>query len=271
MKKYIKLLSLFLVLVLYSCGGNSDYSYSESAESLAEDIYMDDEKEIEDNPEIQDRKIIKEGNIKFKTSDATKTRQLIEESLQKYKGYLSADNIYDYNSEREYVLTIRVPNQHFEDLLNDISNSADKIDSKDISARDVTEEFIDIEARLNTKKELEDRYKDLLKQAKNVEEILSIEREIANLRADIESMEGRLNYLKNRVSLSTLTVRFYEETTSSFGFGEKSSNAIKNGWSNMLWFFIGLLNLWPFMLFGALLIFVFKVIRKKKQPPKLRK
>ena len=73
-----------------------------------------------------------------------------------------------------------------------------------IDSQDVTEEYIDITARLKTKKELEARYLELLKKANKVEEIVSIEKEIGNLRSDIESIEGRLRYINNAVAYSTL-------------------------------------------------------------------
>jgi hypothetical protein len=60
-----------------------------------------------------------------------------------------------------------------------------------------------------------------LKQANKVEEIVAIEKEIGNLRTDIESIEGRLKYLKDKVSYSTLNVVFYERTSSPFGFNSK--------------------------------------------------
>jgi hypothetical protein len=149
-------------------------------------------------------------------------------------------------------------------LLEKIFKTAQKIESKNISALDVTEEFIDIEARIKTKKELENRYKELLKQAKKVEEILEIEREIGSLRSEIESAEGRLNYLKDRVSLSTLTVVFYEKLNSSFGFTSKFGQAIQNGWTNLLWFFIGLANFWPFIIIGFTIIIIYKRLKGRK-------
>ncbi|MDR2691715.1 MAG: DUF4349 domain-containing protein [Dysgonamonadaceae bacterium] len=109
----------------------------------------------------------------------------------------------------------------FELLLDRIAQNAKKLDSKNITVSDLTEEFIDIEARIKTKKELENRYKELLKQANKVEEIVAIEKEIGNLRTDIESIEGRLKYLKDKVSYSTLNVVFYERTSSPFGFNSK--------------------------------------------------
>jgi len=102
----------------------------------------------------------------------------------------------------------------------------------------VTEEFIDIQARIKTKKELENRYKELLAKANTVEELLSIEKELGTLRTEIESIEGRLKYLQDRVSLSSLTIEYYELTTSSFRFIPKLGKSFVTGWNWFLSFIV---------------------------------
>ena len=190
--------------------------------------------------------------------------------MKEFNGYLSDENVTEYNDKIEYRVTIRVASEKFEQVIERISQNAKKLDSKNIYSLDVTEEFIDIEARLNTKKELEKRYLELLKQANKVDEILSIEKEIGTLRSEIESFEGRLNYLKNRVSLSTLTVMFYEKNTSSFGFNSKIGHAIHNGWTNLLWFFIAIINLWPFILVGIAIIFIVRALKRRHKSRKIK-
>jgi hypothetical protein len=74
-----------------------------------------------------------------------------------------------------------------------------------------------------------------------------------------------LKYLKDKVSLSTLTVVFYEKTSSSFGFNSKFTQAIHNGWKNILWFFIALTNLWAFLFIGLIAIVVIKWVKKRNK------
>ncbi len=141
---------------------------------------------------------------------------------------------------------------------------AEKVDNKNINTKDVTEEFIDVEARLKTKKELETRYLDLLKQAKTVADIVSIESQIANVRAEIESMEGRLKYLSNQVSFSTLNVSYYQESDMSYGFGSKFLNSLKSGWYNLVDFIFWLLGIWPFVL-GITALVIWWVRRRRNR------
>ncbi len=222
------------------------------------------EEASQNSSEPVERKIIKEGSITFETDDLQATRQLILTAVAENGGYLAQDNAYNEYDRIQHQLVLRIPAGKFDTLLNKISASAKKLDSKNISAQDVTEEFIDVQTRLKTKKELEKRYLELLKQAKKVDEILNIEREIGTLRSDIESIEGRLKYLTDKVSFSTLTVTYYQKTTTSFGFGSKFGQALRNGWTNLGWFAIGLTSLWPFIVLGLVLFFVIRRMRRRK-------
>jgi hypothetical protein len=146
-----------------------------------------------------------------------------------------------------------------------ISESAEKIDRKDIEVLDVTEEYIDVEARIETKKELEKRYKELLAKAKTVEDILKIEKEIGVLRAEIESIEGRLRYLKDRIGFSTLTVEFYQTKPSAFGFSSKFTQALAKGWDLVLLIFVGLTHLWALIILALIIVVFIRRYNKKKQ------
>lgn len=268
MMKICRYLPLLLLLTVYSCGNQSDAEFALEPSSLAEMspnvAEQDNQLEVDESVDIE-RKIIKEGDISFETSDIRATINLIAACLKKYEAYISSDNVYDYKDKVEHRVTVRVPSENFELLLDEISSSVKKIDSKNINALDVTEEFIDIEARVKTKKELEDRYKSLLNKAHTVEDILKIEKEIGQLRVEIESIEGRLKYLKDKVSYSTLSIQFYEKESISFGFLSKVGNALKNGWSHLLWFLIGLVNLWAFVLVAIMIVVVVRRYRKKKR------
>ena len=264
MKKTIRLLTIMLLATLFSCSQKQSGRLAEfplleeSADAGNADI-------SEESIIIEKRKMIKEGEIKFETANSHDTRMLIAKTVADTKGYISEDNGFTYDERIEHRITIRVPADKFESLLGNITQKVRKFDSKNINTLDVTEQFIDIEARIKTKKEVESRYKELLKQANKVDEILAIEKEIGNLRTEIESMEGKLNYLKDKISYSTLKVVFYEKTNSAFGFNSKMGQAMQNGWTNFLQFFVFLTNLWAFIATGLIIIFAYRLYRSKKR------
>jgi hypothetical protein len=254
-----KYLGLVILLAIYGCAQNSDTANIE----MAKEEIVAPTTEQKTN-ETLERKLIKEGRVEFETDNVNTTRKTIFEAANKYKGYVSSDQEFKSTGRKSNTVIIRVPADKFDNLLSDATIGVEKFDSKEINVKDVTEEFLDIQARLKTKKELELRYIDLLKQAKNVIEILEIEKQIGQLRSDIESIEGRLKYLQDRVSFSTLTMTFYETIPNKTEFGQKFKNGFRNGWDNLIWFFVVLTNIWPFILIGLGLIFGIRLYRKRK-------
>lgn len=282
MKKTLKLLTLMLFVTIASCSKSAELGEPSSVAledisttDASADSASDNTTEVKQNQDTAEevtapeRMIVKQGSIRFETSNAQETRKNIATSIKKLNGYLSQDSSTVYGNQTEYTIEIRVPAKNFETLLEGVTATATKVDNKNISALDVTEEFIDVEARIKTKKEIEERYKELLKRANSIDDILRIERELGTLRADIESFEGRLKYLKSRVSLSTLSVTFYEKGESTTGFGYEISSAFGSGWENLLSFVIGIFYIWPFILISTGLFFVIRRIRKHRKQNKV--
>lgn len=210
-----------------------------------------------------EKKLIKNGNISFETEDLEKTKANITALINKYGGYISSDSQNFYGNTKSINLSVRIPAQNFDSILSGISKNVTNFDNKDIRISDVTEQFLDLETRLKNKKELEKKYLDILKKAKSVKDILDVERELGKLREGIESAEGRLKYLQNQVSFSTLNINFYISDSNTVGFGSKIKDGFANGFENLKSFFIGLINVWPFVIiFIVLLIFIRKRLKK---------
>ncbi len=255
--KMMRILPVFFsAIVMLSCGTRSS-KMEVSGESapglkLVEAVSYDQEEEAEADDQqqvnIAERKLIRNGNMNFKTKDVKNTKAEIEKICKELKAYISSETQNNYSNSWSYTQKIRVPATQFDELIQRIESLAVTVDNKSIDTQDVTEEFIDVESRLNTKKDLEKRYTELLNKATSVEDLLSIEKEMSNVRADIESMEGRLKYLSNQVSFSTLDVTYYEQGNYHQGFGSKLADSVKEGWENLVDFFIGLIRLWPFVI-----------------------
>lgn len=268
--------SLFLLtlLVFVSCGdqrSHAEYAPAYTAEMKMASASLDEQADAVDQsqPDVSiDRKLIRNGSLDFKTGDVKKTKAEIEKIVKTLKAYISSENENNYGDRIQYMQVIRVPAGQFDELIKQVEALGEKTENKNINTQDVTEEFIDVEARLRTKKELEARYREILKQAKTVADIVSIEGQISQVRSEIESMEGRLTYLKNQVSYSTLSVNYYESIGTEFGFFGKIKESLGNGWDNLLSFFIFLINLWPFVLIIAGLLFWWWQRRRNKRNAK---
>lgn len=270
---------LFLVMLLsvvFGCKKAENDNKLEQAVSMAPMIkseaaaleVADDNMETVTDSTVSP-KIIKTAVLRYESADINQSFATIEKAVKDYKASVQNDESgKDYSSSYRNV-TVRVPSTSFDAFIAAISRGVNHFDRKEISAQDVTEEYVDVEARLKAKRILEKRYFELLNKATKVSEMLEIEKELSAIREEIEAKEGRLNYLQHQVSMSTVTLEMYTNNPSESGatvsyFG-KMGNALKDGFNNIATFFIGLLQLWPFILiFVVMILFIRRRFKKKK-------
>lgn len=234
--------------------------------SPARAIVSDQTEEAVLDPVVAGPKIIREGDVTFETPDLKQTRFFLDSLISRHGAYLANDDQYKFEDRIQQRLVIRVPAGNFDNLVHELEGSVERFDSRTISARDVTEEFLDVSLRIEIKKETEQRYREILTKAKTVKDILEVERYIGRIRTEIESLEGRLKYLENRISLSTLTVTFYQLKPEAVGFSSQFMVALKNGWNNFMLFVLWGVSLWPFIFAGLILLLILLTLagRKKK-------
>jgi hypothetical protein len=200
------------------------------------------------------QQIIKEGQVVFETANLKKTKTWIESLVRQHNAYLSLDEQNKGPDRIEQRMTVRIPADRFDAFVADLEKGVSKFDNKSITATDVTEEFIDISQRLRVKKEAEERYIALLAKAKSVHDVLETEQYLGQVRAEIESLEGRLKYLQNRIGFSTLNITFYQLKPEAQEFTSRLGLAFSQGWNNFLFFLLGVISLWPFLLAGTAII-----------------
>lgn len=260
-----KLFPLLLTFLIFSCNEQQNETVSDM--SIAEPMMSRsvDEAAVAENIVFIERKLVKNGSVEFETDNIKSTRSIIVKSIEKYKGYISSDQENKYSGRISNTIVIRVPSSNFDAFLNDATKGVTRFDTKNIDVSDVTEEFVDHQARLKTKKELESRYLEILQRAKTVTEMLEVEKQLGELRSEIESVEGRLKYLQSQVSLSTLSITFYQNIGNDNAFGSKFKDGFANGWDNLIWFFVFLINIWPFVIVGIILFFGIRRWTKRKR------
>lgn len=275
----------FIIICLsILCGISCSKSYMKKNFEKSEPIFerkfltKDIAKELSDNTsdnsfssaettdDAIERKLIKDGHINFETNNIEDSRKIIQTLLKKYRAYISFENESKGCNRLNQELTIKIPKDNFEMFFDELVGEIKKVNEKRINVKDVTEEFIDINARLRIKKEAEAGYLKLLNQAKNIKDILDIQNQIQILRSEIESIEGRLRYLDNAVNFSVLNIFMYQNIkneNTKFSFFEEVWTALKEGVKNFAEVFITLLYGWVFILIFAILIMV--VILKIKK------
>ena len=194
-----------------------------------------------------------------------------EEIVKAFTGYISAANLQNNRYSINNNLLIRVPAYKLDTLLQILENQALFVNHSRISATDVTEEYLDIETRLATKKAVRERYLKILReQAKTVQDVLLAEEQIRGLTEEIEAREGRLRYLKNQIGLSTLRLNIYQKVAYvaepdvyEKGFFTKVKEGFVGGWEILQSMVLGIIYLWPVVILLILLLWKGKAIWRK--------
>lgn len=150
--------------------------------------------------EIQ-RKVVWTGYISVEVQSLEETKKVIDEWVKKYGGYVVSTN----ESKNNVHWTVNIPSEKFDAAMKE-SGSFGKLNNKNVYSRDVTEQYYDLETRLNTRRMLLDQLKKYLAQAKDMKDLLQIETKINEVTTEIERMQGQMNRLKNQISYSTIDV-----------------------------------------------------------------
>jgi hypothetical protein len=196
-----------------------------------------------------ERKIIYKANVAMEVADYGQAHTDINNLIHLSGGYLLqfSENRTDY--EQGGTLVVKVPSNGFSGFLADLEKMKPKTIQRSVQGQDVTEEFVDLEARLKSKQAEEARLLDFMGKATKSEELVAFSSQIGNVQTQIEQIKGRMRYLEQNVSFSTIEIRLYQKVVKANGgqeqpeggFASKLSGALNGGAGVVLGFFKGLL------------------------------
>lgn len=231
--------------------------------------------------EAIERKIIRNGKLTIETDSPTAGQSKITSIAESLGGFVITSEFKQRGStsSETVTITVRVPASQFNEALEKIRAVGNEVINENISGQDVTEEFLDLEARIKTKKALEAQFLEIMKQAKNVTDALEVQSQIAEVRTEIERMEGRKRFLQNQASLSTIIITLQSPvpvslTTSTTGFGHSIKQAFADGLDLAASIVLGLIRLIIVMIpiilfillpFALLLKFALRRLRSSKK------
>lgn len=192
---------------------SDEISFSETEQdSAATDGVSGDQKAKTNTAELSvERMVIFNAEMNLRVKNFEKARNALEQKAKSYKGYIvqSSSNRYD-GEQQSGTMTFRIPQEHFQSFLNDAEGLSVQVYNRQVSGQDVTEEYVDIESRLKSKKAVEARLLDFMKEAKKTEDLLKISTDLARVQEEIEQIAGRKKYLENQSALSTVTITIEE-------------------------------------------------------------
>lgn len=161
-----------------------------------------------------DQKIIKTGYLDLTVDDVGETASKLSALATGKGGFVQESSVSERQDGTHYGdVTVRVPSAQFESTMTEIKGYAASVTTESSQGQDVTEQYTDLEAQLRNAKAQEEEYLKILEQATTVEEILMVQSYLSSARYTVESLEGRIQYLENRTSYSTISVAMSEEPT----------------------------------------------------------
>jgi len=202
----------------------------------AQPVSLSDVVKTDSTAEAADRKIIRNADITMEVVSTTDTQHRVTSIAEMHGGFVVTSEAKQREggdpAQRalDIKLVVRVPATQFGVAFDEIKKLASNTPEEHVSGQDVTEEFIDLEARIKTQKALESQFLEIMRQAYKVADALEVQRQIAEVRTDIEKLEGRKRFLENRASLSTITVNIEEPkpviAVTKIGFGHSVREAV---------------------------------------------
>ncbi|MBQ5998174.1 MAG: DUF4349 domain-containing protein [Treponema sp.] len=257
MKKIIFIISIFMVLAFSGCRKNyaeKTFSSASSSNGIAagkrapimamsrisdsadfsqtggNSVSLESEELASENG----RKLIKSGSITIEVYDLEKADSAVNEWVKEFSGYVANSD----KNERASYYSVRIPCNNFDSAMESCGKIGN-LKNKGFSTQDVSEQFYDVQSRLETRKVLREKLRSYLKQASSMQDMLKVERELNSVQSEIESMEGRLKRLSSQIDFSTIEVNItlpFNTTQSGFELPD-FGNEIRCFAANLVSFF----------------------------------
>lgn len=283
-----KLIFAFLALFLFACN-NASYSGEKSAnyeQPRMTDMSAPQAAEMESDGATEsgydgnakipapEKKIIKTANLQLEVKKLKTARDSVGVIIKKYEAEIANETQTNAYYRLENTLTLRVKPDNFEPLIKSLENLAINVQNKNISAEDVTKQFVDLETRLQTKRDVIARYRDILKSAKTIKDILEVEEKLRVVVEEVESIEAQLKYLRDQTQMSTVSVTLFETLDNATSADKRSfldrlGKSLAFGWEVFIEILLGIARIWPIaLIFTAFVWWLVRKIRRDRAAKK---
>lgn len=212
------LILIVLALLFVACGSeNEGFAGAPAAEPALERETMGEVEEVADQGasfdndqaaqvEVQEQLIIRTGRLDIVVEETEETMDDIVNLANDSGGWVVSTNLFGADGAKSGRVTIRVPVDQFDAIMNQIEGMALEVEASSTSGEDVTEEYVDRSARLQNLEATAERVRGFLDEARDVEDALAVNQELSRLESEIESLKGRLQYLEQSAAFSTIEV-----------------------------------------------------------------
>lgn len=218
-------------------GGLADRGLSPSEPISNQPVSLKDADAANIASQALERKIIRNANLTVEVTSPGDSQHKIVSIAESHQGFVVTSDATQRASddrtkpEMTVTLSVRVPAAQFNQVMDEIRAVGARVIQEKVTGQDVTEEFMDLEARIKNQKALELQFLEIMKRAGKVDDALSVQRELAEVRTEIEKLEGRRRFLENQSSLSTINVTLQPPTqiVNATGFWYSVRSAFSDG------------------------------------------
>lgn len=270
--KALVLIAMMFLIIISGCIGTQKYSQTDNslgAKSIDYNLMDQASRGEATNAAVTERKVISTATVSIEVVSAQAAINDITNITINSGGFISSSSINDIGSSRKSgFLTARVPQDKFYPAIEKIESLGTR-KQRQVSGQDVTEEFIDLGARLDNFKKQEARLSDILKMAATVKDIIEVEHELERVRGEIESLTGRLNYLNQSVEMSTITVSVVEPSPiagEDWGISDTLGEAARGFIDSIKGLIIFTGFIIPILIYAGIMIMVVLGVKRKILP-----
>ncbi len=214
----LTLLTLVMLLLSACASAASDLMTEASAPEMAREgaVYFDEDTsesvQISNTVPEAKRLVIKNGDMTIVVADPSQSMNEIAQMAEAMGGFVVTANLFQSHSESgveipQASITIRVPAEQFDEALSNIRNLSDRIPiNENINSQDVTREYTDLQARLRNLEATEAQLVEIMDDARQTEDVLSVYNELVRIREQIEVIKGQIQYYEQSAALSSISV-----------------------------------------------------------------
>ncbi|MCJ8013413.1 DUF4349 domain-containing protein [Paenibacillus sp. KQZ6P-2] len=224
------------------------------------------------------KKLMYKANIVMEIPDYGKAQSEIRNMVTLSGGYIVNFSETQSMSEKGGTFVIKVPATGFSPFLNSLEKIKHENMQQSIEGQDVTEEYVDLESRLKAKQIMEEQYTDFMKKATKTNDLVAFANELERIQTEIEQIKGRMRYIDQNVSYSTIEIRIYEavkepvkekEKDIQAPLGKRASNAFQGSIDVITlilqWIVVILSGSLPLLIIAAIFLLVFWLVRRSRR------
>lgn len=174
-------------------------------------------------PSMAERKIARTGTIGLLVDEVNSARDSIVQLASRLGGYIVSTSFSGRDGDYAGSISLRIPNEKFDEAVTELRTLAVRIASENIAAKDVTEEYVDLQSRLRNAQATERQYLELLDKANDVDSTLKVYDRLKQVGAEIEQIKGRIQYLDQTSAMSIITVQLNPVAT--------AKPVVRSGWN----------------------------------------